>query len=218
MTLGETFSKSYKRSQEDFASIWDAFTYWISKRFLKQHFSESGLTKIFTVYNFGNTFAMTIIFSSECLKVDWYSRNGTENWVKRFRFSYNCIWIGSCKFSQYWTRYLPSAVNVVRSTPKISFNTREDIFEINFPENYEKTWQKRSHGDFASIQDTFTCWLSKRFLKWRLLQGGLTKFVTVCNFGNTFSMTIIFFFKMFKIWLIFKKWNRKLRITCSFFR
>ena len=37
-------------------------TGWLSKRFLKRCFLESGLTKFFTVCNSGNTLAMTIIF------------------------------------------------------------------------------------------------------------------------------------------------------------
>ena len=76
----------------------------------------------------------------------------------------------------------------------------EDILQINFPENDEKTWQKRSDGDLASILDAFTCWLSKRVLKERFLESGLTKIFTVSSFLNTLAMTIILFFKMFKIW------------------
>ena len=55
------------------------------------------------------------------------------------------------------------------------------------------------NGHFASTRDTFTRWLSKRVLKRRFLQSAVTKFSTVCNFGNTLAMTIIFFFKIFQI-------------------
>ena len=40
-----------------------------------------------------------------------------KNLRKFFSFSDRCIWIGSCKFSQYWTGYLPSAFNVFKSGP-----------------------------------------------------------------------------------------------------
>ena len=124
-----------------FGKYLDAFICWLSKRFLKQRFLESGLTKIFTVSSFLNTLAMTIILFSECVKFDVDSRNGTKSWEKAFGFSDNCILIGSCKFSQSWTGYLPSAVNVLTNNPKISLNTRRDTFEINFPNNNEKHYE-----------------------------------------------------------------------------
>ena len=49
----------------DFTSIWDAFTCWMAMRVLKRLYLESFLTKIFTVYYFGNTLAMTIILFSK---------------------------------------------------------------------------------------------------------------------------------------------------------
>ena len=111
-------------------------------------------------------------------------------------FSDSCISIGTGKFSKSWTKYLPSAVNVLILTPKISPNTRGDILQINFLENDEKTSQKRSHGDFAIIWDDFTCWLSKRVLKRRFSESGLSKIFKVSIFANTLAMTIILFFKM----------------------
>ena len=39
-------------------------------RVLKLRFLESALMKFFTVSNFGNTLAMTIMFFSKCLKFD----------------------------------------------------------------------------------------------------------------------------------------------------
>ena len=129
----------------------DAFTCSMWKRDLKQRFLESGLTKIFTVCNFENILAMRIIFFWKSLKFDVDSRNGIKNSENIDRFSDNCIWIGSCKFSQPWTGYLPSAVNVLTDTPKISPHTRGDILQINFPGNDEKTRYKCSHGDFTSF-------------------------------------------------------------------
>ena len=184
--------------------MWDAFTCSLSKRFLKQRFLECDLSKIFRVCNFGNTLAMTIIFSFKKFK-NWCR---FRNWKKKnkkkfFYFSDSCIWIKNCKFSQSWKKYLPSAVNLLTLTPKISPKTRGDIFQIYFNENDEKTWQKWSHGDFASIWDVFTCWVSRRLLKPCFLESGVTKVFRVCNFGNILAMTIILFFKMFKIWCKF---------------
>ena len=92
-----------------------------------------------TVCNYGNTLAVTIMFFSNYLKFDVVSRNWTKNPEKYFGFSDNCIWLGSCKFSQPWTGYFPSAVNVLTNNPKISPNTRGDIFLMKFTENEKKT-------------------------------------------------------------------------------
>ena len=107
-------------------------------------------------------------------------------------------------------RILASAVNLLKKTTTTSPKTRGDILQITLPENHEKTLQKCSHGDFASIWNAYTCWLSKRVLEPRLLESGLNKIFTVCNFGNILAMTIILFSKLFKIWRRFQKWNKKL--------
>ena len=125
----------------DFTSICDTFTCWLSKRFLKQRFLESALTKIFTVCNFGNTLAIAIIFFfSKCLRFNLDCRNGTKNWEEDFRFSNNCIWFGSSKFSQSSIGCLPSALNLLRNISKISSNSTGDIFEINFSQKDENRW------------------------------------------------------------------------------
>ena len=73
-----------------------------------------------------------------------------------------------------------------------------DIFQNNFSENDEKTWEKPFHGDLASICDAFKCWLSNPVLKQRFLESGLTKIFTVPSFLNTLAMTIILFSKCLK--------------------
>ena len=122
----------------DLASISDAFTCRLLKRILKRLFLESGLSRIFTVSNFRNTLAVTMILFSKSLEFVVDSRNGTKNSENVFHFSYNCIWSGSCNFSQSSRGYLRSAVNLLTNTPKTSPKTRENIFGINFPRNYEK--------------------------------------------------------------------------------
>ena len=129
-----------KRSQGNLARISHAFIYWLPKLVLKRCSWESFLTKIITVCNLGNMLAMTIIFSFKMFKISRSIDKWNKNWEKVFRFSDNCIWIGSWKFSQPWTVYLPSAVNVLTNIPKISFNTRGEIFQINFTQNDKQTW------------------------------------------------------------------------------
>ena len=63
-----------------------------------------------------------------------------KNWEKVFYSSDSCIWIVRGKFSQSWTKYLPSAVNVLTLTPEVSPKTRVDILKIKFNENDEETW------------------------------------------------------------------------------
>ena len=79
------------------------------------------------------------LFFLRCLKFEVDSRNGIKNREKVFCFSDNCMGIGSCKFAQYSIGYLPSEVNLLTNTPKISHNTRGDIFQINFSENDKVT-------------------------------------------------------------------------------
>ena len=122
-----------------------------------------------------------------------------------FVFQINAFELGVAKSS---IRYLPLPVNVLRNAPKISGNSRRNIFQINFSQDDEKKWENSPHGDFPGNRDSFTCWLSKRVPKRRFLQSCLTKFFTVCNFRNTLAMTIIFFFKLFKISCRFHKWNK----------
>ena len=101
-------------------------------------FRERYITKILTDCNFRNSLAVTIIFSFKFLGFDVNSRNRTKKSKKVFYFSYNCICIGSGKFSQSWTGYLSSTINMLTNTSKISPNTRGDTFQINFNENDEK--------------------------------------------------------------------------------
>ena len=151
-----------------------------------------------------------------CSTLDVDSRNGTKNPEKVFRFSDSFILIQSGKFSECSIGYLASAVIVLRNTNKISRKCRGDVFEINFTQNDEKHDKIALNGHFASIRDTFTCWLSKRVPKRCFLEKSLTKFFTVCNFRNTLGMTIIFFLKVFKIWCSFQKWKKKFKKVMRF--
>ena len=93
--------------------------------------------------------------------------------------------------------------------------TKGDIFQIRFSRSNEKIGWKCSLADFTNVWDPSTCWLSRGVLKRCFLKSGLTKSFTVCNFRNKVAMTIIFFFKMLKIWCRFRKWNKKVRKKVS---
>ena len=118
--------------------FWDTFRCWLSKGVPKRLFLQGGLTKFFRVCNFGKTLAMSIIFDFKIFQIWCRFQKWKKNWENVLRFSDNFICIGSCKFSQSSTGYLPSAVNVLRNTPKISRNSRGDIFQISFYRNDER--------------------------------------------------------------------------------
>ena len=75
---------------------------------------------------------------------------------------------------------------------------------------WESLWVMKKSGKNALMQilQEFGT-LSKGFLNRCFLKSGLTNFFPVCNFRNKVAIRIIFFFKMFKIWCIFQKWNKK---------
>ena len=102
------------------------------------------------------------------------------------------------------------AVNVLRKTPQVWHITKSDIFEIRVSQSEEKIWWKCPHADFTRVCDPLTCWQSEGVLERCFLKSGLTTFFTFCNFRNKVGMAIIFFFKMFKIWCRFQKWNKKI--------
>ena len=161
---------------------------------------------------------MTIIFSFKMFKIWCSIQKWNKNIEKVFRFSDNCIWIKSCKFRQPWRGYLPSAVNVLTKTLRFHVTLGETFSKstsLRMMKNHDKG---ASTNIFAGIWDAFTCSLSKRVLKRRFLESGLTKIFTVHNFGNTLAVTINFFFKMLKIWCIFEKWYKNLRKIFLFFR
>ena len=58
-------------SQEDFTSIWNRLTCWLSKYVLRRRWIMSGVTKRYTVVNFGNTLAMRIFFSLKMFEIWW---------------------------------------------------------------------------------------------------------------------------------------------------
>ena len=43
---------------------------------------------------------------------------------------------------------------------KIPDITKRELFELKFFQRYQKTWQNYCSGDFSSVSDPLTCWLS----------------------------------------------------------
>ena len=60
-----------KCSHEDFASVWNNLTCWLSKEVLRQRWIVSGVTKPWTVANLGKTLATTIFYFLKMFKIWW---------------------------------------------------------------------------------------------------------------------------------------------------
>ena len=133
-------------------------------------FTEWSHEVFYTLY-LGDTWAMTTIFFSKCLKYYLDSRIEEKN-EKMFL---------TCEIIAFEFR--------VANSPNLQLYNR----------------------------GTFIFWLSKRVPKQRFLQSNLTKFFTVCSFGNKLAMNIIFLIKLFKIWCRFQKLHT-LAMTTFFFK
>ena len=71
----------YKSSHEDFTTVNNRLTCWLSKDVLRRRWIVSGVTKPYTVVNFGNTLAMTLFFFLKIFKIWWRFRK----WHKKLR-------------------------------------------------------------------------------------------------------------------------------------
>ena len=72
-------------SHEDFTSVWYRLTCWLSKDVLRRRWIVSGVTKPWTVANFGKPLAMTMFFFLKLFKIWWRS----HKWNKKRR---KCFW------------------------------------------------------------------------------------------------------------------------------
>ena len=189
----------------------DSLSCWLSKVLLKRCILETGLTKSFTVCNFENKLTMTIIFISKCLKFNDGSRNWTKDLKNFFVFkiiafeSETAIYHSLEQDTCHWQ-------SKSYETP-LRFNIL--VREI-FSKSGSLSMMKRLPCRFYKTLDAETWWLSKGVPKRCFLKSGLSMSFTVCNFQNKEAMKIIFFFKTFKIWCRFQKWNKKIRKSFSF--
>ena len=71
----------WKCSHEDFTSVWNGLTCWMSKKVLRRRWIVSGVTKPWTVANFGKTLATTIFFILKPFKIWW----SFQKWNKKLR-------------------------------------------------------------------------------------------------------------------------------------
>ena len=93
---------------------------------------------------------------------------------------------------------------------RFNISLREIFFKSNSTE-WWKMWWKCSDANFTRIWDPLTCWLSKGVVKECFLESNVTKSFTAHKFRNKVALTIILFFKIFKIWYRFQKLNKKIR-------
>ena len=68
---------------------------------------------------------------SKYLKFILDFRNSAKNWEKVFCFWDNCVWIGIVKLSLLRRGYFSSAVNVLKSSPKIWHVKNRDFFQLS---------------------------------------------------------------------------------------
>ena len=80
---------------------------------------------------------------------------------------------------------MPSAINALTDSRKISDITKRDIFQLHFPHSDEKTWQKCCGAGFSSLWHRLGCWLSNGVLKRGFLHIYLVTSLEVRNLQNT---------------------------------
>ena len=129
-----------RHSHGDFPSIRDTLTCRLSKRVPRRPLLQSCVTKFFIVCNFGNTLAMTIIIFFKMCKT-WY---GIQIWNRKLRKRFSFLrylhlnW--ELQILAILNRRLAIDSQCANKHPYISSHSRGDIFQINFPQNNEKTW------------------------------------------------------------------------------
>ena len=104
-TDGDLFQVRFSQSDEkmwwkcchgNFTNIWNPLTCWLWKGVLKRYFLESGINKSFTVCNFRNRVAMTIIFFLRMNKI-WcrFQKSKKKNEKKLFVLKINAFESGT---------------------------------------------------------------------------------------------------------------------------
>ena len=75
-----------KCSQEEFTSVWNGLTCWLSKDVFRQCWIVNAVTKPWTVANFGKTFPLTIFFFLKMFKIWWRFHKWNKKRRKCFLF------------------------------------------------------------------------------------------------------------------------------------
>ena len=126
-----------------------------------------------------------------------------QKWIKAIRKSFGfkdiCFWIRTTNSLKLEKDTCHCQSMCYKTSLRFNISLREMFFKsgsIRLMEEYDEI------GLMPILQglvwDPLTCWLSKGVLKRCFLGGGLTKFVTGCNFRNKVAITIIFCSKYLK--------------------
>ena len=114
-------------------------------------------------------------------------------------------------------KYICHWQSMYYETPvRFSISLREIFSKSGSPRVIRKYNESALMQILTRLWDSLTCWLSKGVLERCFLESGLTKSFTFCNFRKKVGMAIILFFKMFKIWCRFQKWNKQIWKEISF--
>ena len=102
-----------------------------------------------------------MIFFSKCSKVYVNFENAIKFAENVDGIEDNCVWTCSWSFCQLWQKYMWSAPNVLKISPKIWgptkwHDTQLDMFDIN-----GKLAWKCCRADFGSLLDPLTRWFPK---------------------------------------------------------
>ena len=129
-----------KCSHEDFTSVWYRLTCWLSKDVLRRRWIVSGVTKPWTVANFGNTLAMTIFFFWKIFEIWWRFHKCNKKPRKYFLFLRELDLNRERRILTIPNRILVLGSPCVNKNPMNSNFNQGDIFQIIFSHNDEKKW------------------------------------------------------------------------------
>ena len=149
-------------------------------------------------------------FYSKSLKVLVDCKNAPRNWEKVFCFWDNCIWIGIVKLSLLRRAYMLSAATVWTRSLKTWHVNKRNFSQLNCLE----IDHKYNPEDVEQISILFRPVYhvaSEGSSETRLFRDLCNHVFGVSNFGNTKSVRVNAFFKMFKIWSRFQKCRKKFR-------
>ena len=149
---------------------------------------------------------MSVMFFFICSKFNQDFKDADKNSDQLLCFWDNSRWIGCVNYSLLRKEYLSWAENVVTNTLKILHITKSDFFKLNCLYSSERILWNCRRSDFNSVWSLLRCCLLKDTVRWQFLDIYLTKFLEACNFRNTLTMSVTFFFwKCSKFNLDFKQ-------------
>ena len=121
-----------------FTSVWNRLTCWLSKDVLRRRWIVSGVTKPYTVANFGNTLAMTIFFFLKMFKIWWRFHQWNKKLRKCFLFLTQQDLNGERQILKIRNRILVIGIPCVNKQP-YDFKLQSRRY---FPNNDSSQWWK----------------------------------------------------------------------------